>query len=255
VKKKKMKKTIAISTAVVAILVLSVGAVAAAYSPGTLVGPADGDRGLFTATLPTVAAPISYIDTNANLRCDIGEYVYVDVSVPTGRVSQGDIRLMDVIIGAITYKAGTQVLNLDLDVGNPLLALAWALQHDILIVDADANGLYSVGDWLYLDINGDSLVTGSSIALGADLRLTAVDIPFGPAYAFGTKVKTLDNDVGIIPLGIMRRNLLQWSLDYIDNVGPATYTPGDTVYFKLPLPAHATINVMTCDLRITEYPY
>ena len=247
-----MKKTIAISTAVVAILVLSVGAVAAAYSPGTLVGPADSDMGLQTAPLPVVPAPISYIDTNSNLVCDIDDYVYVDVTVP-GTVSQGDIRLMNVIIGGITYGAGTQVLNLDLDVGNPLTVLP-VIQQNILIVDADSNSVYSVGDWLYLDINGDGSVTGSSITLGADLRLTAVDIPFGPVYASGTKVKTLDNDVGIIPLGIMTP-VADWRLDYIDNVGPATYTPGDTVYCKLPLPAHATINVMTCDLRITEYPY
>ena len=253
-----MKKTIAISTAVVAILVLSVGAVAAAYSPGTLVGPADDDRALPTRVLPGGVAPISYINSNPNPVCDIGEYVYVDATV-TGTVSEGDIRLMDVIIGGITYKAGTQVLNLDLDAGNPLIILPFVLpqQQNILIVDADSNGLYSVGDWLYLDINGDGSVTGPSITQGADLRLTAVDIPFGPAYAFGTKVKTLDKDVGIIPLGIMVPGAgpAGWRLDYVDNVGPATYTPGDTVYCKLPLPWHTAPNVLTCDLRITEYPY
>ena len=251
-----MKKTIAISTAVVAILVLSVGAVAAAYSPGTLVGPADSDRGLPTATPLTAfipPAPISYIDTNANAICDIGEYVYVDATV-IGAVSAGDIRLMDVIIGGITYKAGTPVLNLDLDVGNPLIALL-PIQQSILIVDADSNGLYSAGDWLYLDINGDFLVSGSGAGpLGADLRLTSVAIPFGPAYAFGTKVKTLDKDVDLIPLLIVVPGP-GWRLDYIDNVGPGIYTPGDTVYCKLPLPLHAALNVMTCDLRITEYPY
>ena len=244
-----MKKTIAISTAVVAILVLSVGPVAAAYSPGTLVGPADDDRGLPTAPLLGPTAPISYINSIPNAVCDIGEYVYVDVTV-IGTVSEGDIRLIDVIIGGITYKAGTQVLNLDLDVGNPLTVLP-VINQAILIVDADSNGLYSVGDWLYLDINGDGSVTGPSITQGADLRLTAVAIPFGPAYAFGTKVNTLDNDVGIIPLGIVPPSPGIWRLDYIDNVGPGIYTPGDTVYCKL----NAASDVMTCDLRITEYPY
>ena len=245
-----MKKTIAISTAVVAILVLSVGAVAAAYSSGTLVGAADSDMGLQTAPLPGVPAPISYIDTNANTICDIGEYVYVDVTVPA-TVSQGDIRLMNVIIGGITYNAGTQVLNLDLDVGNPLTVLP-AIQQNILIVDVDSNGLYSVGDWLYLDINFDGLVSGVTF-FGADLRLTPVNMPFGLAYASGTKVGTLDDDLRLNPLGILLPGL-GWRLDYIDNVGPGIYTPGDTVYCKLPLPAHAAPNVMTCDLRITQYP-
>lgn len=245
-----MKKTIAISTAVVAILVLSVGAVAAAYSPGTLVGPADSDMGLQTAPLPCVPAPIAYIDINNQGICDIDEYVYVDVTVP-GWVSQGDIRLMNVIIGGITYGAGTQVLNLDLDVGNPLTVLP-AIQQNILIVDADSNGLYSVGDWLYLDINTDGLVSGVTF-LGADLRLTPVKMPFGLAYAFGTKVGTLDDDLRLNPLGIMAPGL-GWRLDYVDNVGPGIYTPGDTVYCKLPLPQHAAPNVMTCDLRITNYP-
>jgi hypothetical protein len=224
VKRKKMKKTIAISTVVVAILVLSVGAVAAAYSPGTLVGPADSDGGLQTATLPCVPAP-----------------------------TQGDIRLMNVIIGGITYGAGTQVLNLDLDVGNPLTVLP-VIQQNILIVDADSNAVYSVGDWLYLDINNDQLVSGVTV-LGADLRLTPVKMPFGLAYAFGTKVGTLDDDLGLFPLGIMTPGVPfnGWRLDYVDNGGPG-YTPEDTVYCKLPSPWHFVPNVMTCDLRITDYP-
>jgi hypothetical protein len=251
VKKKKMKKTIAISTAVVAILVLSVGAVAAAYSPGTLVGPADSDAGLQTAPLPhPPVAPISYIDLNPNPGCDIDDYVYVDVTVP-GTVSQGDIRLMKVIIGGIIYNAGTQVLNLDLDVGNPLILLL-PIQQNILIVDADSNSVYSVGDWLYLDINNDNLVSGVT-ALGADLRLTAVNMPFGLAYASGTKVKTLDDDLRLNPLGILVPPPgAGWRLDYVDNDGSPFYTPGDTVYCKLAL---APFNVMTFDLRITGYPY
>lgn len=251
-----MKKTIAVSTAVVAILVLSVGAVAAAYSPGTLVGPADSDMGLQTATpltAVTPVAPISYIDINPNPGCDIDDYVYVDAGVLL-TVSQGDIRLMDVIIGGITYKAGTQVLNLDLDVGNPLLVLP-VIQQNILIVDADSNSVYSVGDWLYLDINNDQLVSGVT-ANGADLRLTPVNMPFGLAYAFGTKVGTLDDDLMLNPLLIVAPgpNWPGWRLDYVDNVGPGIYTPGDTVYCKLPIPPHAAPNVMTCDLRITNYP-
>jgi hypothetical protein len=258
VKRKKMKKTIAISTAVVAILVLSVGAVAAAYSPGTLVGPADSDMGLQTATpltFFTSLAPISYIDMNMPGVCDIGDYVYVDATVPLGTVSQGDIRLMDVIIGGILYNAGTQVLNLDLDVGNPLTVLQ-VIEQNILIVDADSSAGYSVGDWLYLDINNDQLVSGVT-ASGSDLRLTAVNIPSGLAYASGTKVETLDDDVGLFPQNILAAGaqLNGWRLDYVDNGGPGIYTPGDTVYCKLPIPQHAAPNVMTCDLRITEYPY
>jgi len=252
VKKKKMKKTIAISTAVVAILVLSVGSVAAQpYLPGTLVRSGEEDLSIPTALLPGGFAPISFIDFNGNLVCDIDEPVYVDTGgLGAGVVSVGDIRLTAVGI----YAAGTPVSNFDSDIILPLTPLL-PIQQNILIVDADSNSRYSVGDWLYLDINGDALVSGSGAGpLGADLRLTEVSITM-PPYEFGTKVTTLDDDVDLIPLLILvpGPGPAGWRLDYVDR-GSGIYTPGDTVYCKLPLPQHAVPNVLTCDLRITTYP-
>ena len=61
-----MKKIIAIGVAMAVILVLAcAGPVAAAYSPGTLVEPSDSDRGLQSAPLAQIVAPIGYINTNS----------------------------------------------------------------------------------------------------------------------------------------------------------------------------------------------
>ena len=254
-----MKKIIAISTVVVAILVLSAGAVAAAYSPGTLVGPSDSDRGLQSAPLALIVAPIGYINTNSGPPvCDIWEYVYIDVNV-VGLVSQGDVRLTKVTYGGITYEAGTQVTNGDLDLGQALVLfpVVWSR---LLIIDVDSNGVFSTSDWVYLDLNTDGFVTGPAPGAPgsavADLRLTNVNLG-GQNYAFGTKVRTLDEDSDLMPRAIWTYWPLitaDWRLDYIDNVGPGAYGLGDTVYIKLPS-THFVPNIMTCDLRLTGYPY
>ena len=201
-----MKKIIAIGVAMAVILVLaSAGPVVATNSSGTLVEPGDSDRGLQSAPL-VGTAPIGYINTNsAPFFCDIWEYVYIDVN-QVGLVSEGDVRLTDVTFGGITYEAGTQVANGDLDLGKALtaLALAWS---DLLIIDVDSNGVFSTSDWVYLDLNSDGFVTGpspaspASPATAADLRLTNVNLR-GQNYAFGTKVKTLDEDVDLMPRAI-----------------------------------------------------
>ena len=102
-------------------------------------------------------------------------------------------------------------------------------------------------------MNGDGLVTGPSVvAPAADLRLTNVNLG-GQNYAFGTKVRTLDEDRDLMPRAIWAY-LAGWRLDYVDNVGPGQYGLGDTVYIKLPA-THFVWNIMTCDLRLTGYPY
>jgi len=250
-----MKKIIAISTVVVAILVLSAGAVAAAYSPGTLVEPSDSDGGLQCTSLTT--QPIGYINSNSIFPpvCDIWEYVYIDVSA-LGVVSVGDVRLTNVTFGGITYVAGTQVAYGDLDLDQTLMSLP--PHPTLLIIDVDSNGVFSTSDWVYLDLNTDGFVTGpspagpTSPATAADLRLTNVNRR-GENYAFGTKVKTLDEDSDLMPRAKWTF-WFDWRLYYVDNVGPGLYGPGDTVYIKLPS-THFVPNIMTCDLRLTEYPY
>ncbi len=253
-----MKKIIAIGVAMAVILVLaSAGPVAATNSSGTLVEPGDPDRGLQSAPL-VGPGPIGYINTNSGppFFCDIWEYVYIDVN-QVGVVSVGDVRLTDVTFGGITYEAGTQVANGDLDLGQALTVLALGASN-LLIIDVDSNGVFSTSDWVYLDLNTDGFVTGPSPAgpnlpaTAADLRLTNVNRR-GQNYAFGTKVKTLDEDMDLMPRAIWAY-LGNWQLHYIDNVGPGQYGPGDTVYIKLPA-THFVPNIMTCDLRLTGYPY
>jgi hypothetical protein len=222
VKREKMKKIIAIGVVMAVILVLaSAGPVAATNSSGTLVEPGDPDRGLQSAPL-VGPGPIGYINTNsAPFFCDIWEYAYIDVN-QVGLVSVGDVRLTDVTFGGITYVAGTQVANGDVDLGKALTAL----------------GPAPVGPGLPATV--------------ADLRLTNVNRR-GQNYAFGTKVKTLDEDMDLMPRAIWAY-LVNWQLHYIDNVGPGAYGLGDTVYIKLPA-THFVPNIMTCDLRLTGYPY
>jgi hypothetical protein len=252
-----MKKIIAIGVAMAVILVLaSAGPVVATNSSGTLVEPSDSDGGLQCALLPVGPTPIGYINTNSIIPpvCDIWEYVYIDVD-QVGVVSVGDVRLTNVTFGGITYEAGTQVANVDLDLGKILTVLALGASN-LLIIDADSNGVFSTSDWVYLDLNGDQLVTGPAPGAPgsavADLRLTNV-IRRGQNYAFGTKVKTLDEDMDLMPRAIWAY-LVNWQLHYVDNVGPGLYGPGDTVYIKLPA-THFVPNIMTCDLRLTGYPY
>ena len=184
--------------------------------------------------------------------------MYIDVDV-VALVSQGDVRLTNVTFGGITYEAGTQVAYGDLDLGQTLVLfpVAWSR---LLIIDVDSNGVFSTSDWVYVDMNSDGLVTGPSPAVSpataADLRLTNVNLR-GQNYAFRTKVKTLDEDSDLMPRAIWAYWPLitaDWRLDYIDNVGPGLYGLGDTVYIKLPR-THFVPNIMTCDLRLTEYPY
>jgi hypothetical protein len=264
VKRKKMKKIIAIGVAMAVILVLaSAGPVVATNSSGTLVEPGDSDRGLQSDPLLPVL-PIGYIDSNSIFPpvCDIWEYVYVDVNAP-GVVSVGDVRLTNVTFGGMTYEAGTQVAYGDVDLGQILTALLPISPfNDLLIIDVDSNGVFSTSDWVYLDINGDGFVTGPTTVTGAgaataaDLRLTNVNLK-GQNYAFGTKVKTLDEDMDLMPRAIWTYGFggpADWNLNYVDNVGPGVYGLGDTVYIKLPR-THFFKDIMTCDLRLTEYPY
>ena len=251
-----MKKIIAIGVAMAVILVLaSAGPVAATNSSGTLVEPSDSDGGLQCALLPVGPTPIGYINTNSIIPpvCDIWEYVYIDVD-QVGVVSVGDVRLTNVTFGGITYEAGTQVANVDLDLGRELTGLPHRLT--LLIIDVDSNGVFSTSDWVYLDLNTDGFVTGPAPGAPgsavADLRLTNV-IRRGQNYAFGTKVKTLDEDSDLMPRAIWTFGF-DWQLYYVDNIGPGLYGPGDTVYIKLPA-THFVPNIMTCDLRLTEYPY
>jgi hypothetical protein len=258
-----MKKIIAIGVAMAVILVLaSAGPVAATNSSGTLVEPGDPDRGLQSTWFPPATiAPIGYINSNSIFPpvCDIWEYVYIDVD-GLGVVSVGDVRLTNVTFGGITYVAGTQVAYGDVDLGQALTLLpaAQPSPNNLLIIDVDANGVFSTSDWVYLDLNRDGFVTGPSPALpptpatAADLRLTNVNHG-GQNYAFGTKVKTLDEDSGLMPLANWWY-LVNWQLYYVDNVGPGQYGPGDTVYIKLPA-THFFMDIMTCDLRLTGYPY
>ena len=229
-----MKKIIAIGAAIAVILVLaSAGPVAATNSSGTLVEPGDSDGGLQCALLPVGPTPIGYINSNSIIPsvCDIGEYVYIDVDA-VGLVSEGDVRLTNVTFGGITYEAGTQVANVDLDLGRVLTVLALGASN-LLIIDVDSNGVFSTSDWVYVDMNGDGLVTGPSVvAPAADLRLTNVNLG-GQNYAFGTKVRTLDEDSDLMPRAVWAY-LAGWRLDYVDNVGPGQYGLGDTVYIKLP---------------------
>jgi len=201
-----MKKIIAIGVAMAVILVLaSAGPVAAIYLPGTLVEPGDSDAGLQSAPLPVNATPIGYINSNSISPpvCDIWEYVYIDVN-QVGVVSVGDVRLTDVTFGGITYEAGTQVAYGDVDLGRILTVLALGASN-LLIIDVDSNGMFSTSDWVYVDMNGDTFVTGPSPGVPgsavADLRLTNVNLG-GQNYAFGTKVKTLDEDSDLMPRAI-----------------------------------------------------
>ena len=253
-----MNKIIAIGVAMAVILVLSAGPVAAIYLPGTLVEPGDSDGGLQCAPLPIGPNPIGYINSNPFPGCDIWEYVYVDVAT-VGVVSVGDVRLTKVTFGGITYEAGTQVAYSDVDLGQ-ILAVFPPLWSRLLIIDVDSNGVFSTSDWVYLDLNTDGFVTGPAPGAPgsavADLRLTNVNLG-GQNYAFGTKVRTLDEDSDLMPRAIWTYWPLitaDWRLDYVDNVGPGLYGPGDTVYIKLPA-THFVPNIMTCDLRLTEYPY
>lgn len=212
--------------------------------------------------------------------CQIFEYVYLDVggAAANARVSVGDVRLTEMTIGGTTYAAGSQVENGDVDIGRALTPLAdhpelipgslTAAQQsvDILIIDVNSNGIYSLGDWLYLDINGDGQVSAPTTQNPqADLRLTPVTRN-GATYAFGTKVRTLDADNGLAPLAIFGPVVTPdnpnvpagalWRLDYVDNAGPGLYGIGDTVYLKM---APLFLNVETGDLRITAqtacHPY
>lgn len=254
-----MKKIIAIGVAMAVILVLaSAGPVAATNSSGTLVEPGDPDRGLQSAPLPVNATPIGYINSNSISPpvCDIWEYVYIDVN-QVGLVSVGDVRLTDVTFGGITYEAGTQVAYGDVDLGRILTVLALGASN-LLIIDVDSNGMFSTSDWVYVDMNSDTFVTGPAPGAPgsavADLRLTNVNLG-GQNYAFGTKVKTLDEDMDLMPRAIWAYGWSNnWLLHYIDNVGPGQYGLGDTVYIKLPA-THFVPNIMTCDLRLTGYPY
>ncbi len=106
------------------------------------------------------------------------ESIYRDVG-NSGNVSVGDVRLTS----ANGYPAGTTVNAADTDINNSLLPFAVNERHTEWL---PANGIYDVGENIYLDLDGDSHVSAG------DVRLRYI----GPlAVRPGTTVETGDGDI------------------------------------------------------------
>ena len=121
----------------------------------------------------TVSMALAFFDANGNGAFDSGECAYIDVDAGGANpgplpgpgvnlVQPGDIRLT----GSCGSNPNTPVLACADEVGTPLTYMPAARPQNVVgFVDIDNSGYYSLVDPLYLDTNGDGLVSQDDIRL------------------------------------------------------------------------------------------
>lgn len=179
------------------------------YGAGTIVGAADLD---VVPQLMALKAQTCYRELDGDGAYDPGEPVYLDAiqAVCAVNAKEGDIRLTP--SGA--YPAGTAVRPGDADYEKPLetdiIGASYAYR------DRDADGAWSLGDTLYLDMDADT------VAEPGDLRLTA-----SGTMAAGTTVGLTDSDhlAPLVSGSFKDDNLYSWDMN-----GNGIYDLGDKVF-------------------------
>ena len=217
----------------VAIIMLSsIGLVTAqdeikcAWEPcGTRVAEADVDPAY--ALIP-IGATFAFYDYNNPSGAvgvfDDSDTMYVDMN-NDGVINPGDVRITpwhNVPVGDddFKYPANTKVAN-DLDQNLPLVTPGQG--GLITYMDVNSNGVYDLGDPLYVDTNYDTTVSTH------DIRLTTNAWGYQPY----TTVKMTDADEGKA-LQILAGGVPATMLGYIDDDCSGTWTCPDKLYLQQP---------------------
>lgn len=141
-----------------------------------------------------------------------GEWIYLDSDV-SGDVSNGDIRLTSVTIGATTYPAGSLVSS-----GYALRSFAANEKY----YDYDFTATFTTIDWIYRDVDNSGTVTAG------DKRLSNVTIN-NKSYPAGSTVLASDTDIGLI-LNMIDSTAPQPIYRYVDSDNSGTYSPFERIY-------------------------
>ncbi|HEV8360700.1 MAG TPA: hypothetical protein VGR28_09630 [Candidatus Thermoplasmatota archaeon] len=156
---------------------------------------------------------ICFVDDDGSGTYNPGEPVYATTASCAGAVTGNDLRLTP----TAGHGVGTQVRATDNDFGNPYADPGASVEF----YDADGDALYSLGDQVYLDMDGGS----DAVAVG-DVRLS----PQG-SHAGGSVVATGDADInnafdGASPGG--QGEVADWR--FFDADGDTVWSSGDTAY-------------------------
>jgi hypothetical protein len=191
----------------------------AAFAAGSIVGAADNDTTYaLAATGHTVTC---YLDSDGDGVADTNEPIYLQVAAcGVGSIAAGDLRLAAGGGGA----AGTIVKGSDTDFARNTLAVATSY----CFFDADGDGVYSLGDPVYVDLAAAcAAVTVGDIALSNYARVTGSSANInGPLVGIGVAIA---------------------AETFFDADGDAAYSTADTVYLDVDASANPTVN----DVRLT----
>ena len=139
--------------------------------------------------------------------------------------------------GASEYPFGTKVLATDNDIGKPLYVMPAGTT--IAYWDTGVVPGYDDTDVVYLHTSLAPSVTAN------DVRLT----PFA-AFAAGSKVTPIDNDIGMPLAGFGPGGVIR----YLNLYGSINYDLDDPVYFhqNAPVPNPGAFATVTNDVRLTQ---
>jgi subtilisin family serine protease len=151
------------------------------------------------ATVDLAAPGDNIVSLGFNSRYLEDEWIYRDVD-SSGTVSIGDIRLVAVEIGSVTYAAGSVVARGDLDVGYGLAAFDPSERHDEF---TPANGRFDSGEFVYRDVDSSGTVTSGDVRLATISR----------TLRYGSTVRAADPDVGnvLAPFAANELHVVVWS--------------------------------------------
>jgi hypothetical protein len=170
---------------------------------------------------------ICFVDDDGSGDYNPGEAVYATTDACGGDVTGNDLRLTP----SSGQGAGTQVRATHNDFGNPYDDPGASVEF----YDVDGDGVYSLGDQVYIDMDGG----GDEVGVG-DVRLTTVG-----SFAAGSVVAAGNSDVNNGFAGVaFNEAVTDW--DIFDADGDGAWTNGDIAYID----ADDSISVTVIDIRL-----
>jgi len=227
-----------------------------------LILPGFTGAGILGTAVP--AMRVGYVDLNGNNAFDTNECAYVDTNSAAAIVQAGDVRLTE----CCQCPANTVVGECTCTGYNEIGTLTYTNQRIVGYVDMDVDGVYSLPDLLYLDMDGGTGVPGDGFISEGDIRLTEA---FGhSAYSI---VANGDDDAPVpnpAPIalfdpatnagtGTLGATLFNDYLGFVDSSCDGQWTPNgeDKLYLQQlvlwPADANARINQFDAFVTIGDF--
>ncbi len=184
---------------------------------GEAVSPGDDDLVHAYTAGATVPSELCFTDEDGDGTLGADERVFL-ASACTEGVVGNDIRLVNPLTGGL----GTQVRASNSDYAQPLVRLAQ--DEDVRFRDSDGDGIFSLGDRIFIDSDADRVVSvGDVVLTGPDAGTVVVS-----NHQLLGQALVVDAGFSVV-----------WAL--LDQTGDAVYDHGDTVFIDTDADGFATL--------------